>query len=96
MRLLAVAEGEKADSHEIAQSETERATAEAERLTEEAQVEAQRLRKEAEAAGGAETNAYNKPGGRKLPRIGEGATSLLSQMSGLRAKSAEEEDRQVS
>jgi hypothetical protein len=96
MRLLAVAEGEKAESHEIAQSETERATAEAERLKKEAQAEAQSLRKEAEAAGGAETNAYNKRGGRKLPRIGEGATSLLSEMSGLRARSAEEEDRQVS
>jgi hypothetical protein len=95
MRLLAVAEGEKAESHEIAQSETERAAVEAERLTAEAQAEAQRLRDEAEAAGGAEPNAYNKRGGRKLPRIGESATSVLSEMSGLRAKSAEEDNRRA-
>lgn len=93
MRLLAVAEGEKAESHEIAVGETERASAEAERLKAQAQAEAQRLRDE--AAGGTETNAYNKRGGRKLPRIGEGATSLLSEMSGLRARSAEEDTRQA-
>jgi len=90
MRLLAVAEGEKAESHEIAQSETERASAEAERVTAAAQAEAKRLHDE---AGGADTNAYNKRGGRKLPRIGEGATSLLSEMSGLRARIAEEDSR---
>lgn len=95
MRLLAVAEGEKAESHEIAQSETERASVEAERVKAVAQAEAQRLREEAETTGNVETNAYNKRGGRKLPRIGEGATSLLSEMSGLRSKIAEEDNRQA-
>lgn len=94
MRLLAVAEGEKAESHEIAQSETERATVEAERLKAEAEADADRLREDAKATGADET-IYSKRGGRKLPRIGESASSLLSEMSDLRAKSAEEENRQV-
>lgn len=94
MRLLAVAEGEKAESHEIAQSETERAAAEADQLKAEAAAEAERLRDEAKTSG-AEENRYTRRGGRKLPRIGEGASSLLSEMSDLRAKSAEEENRQV-
>ena len=97
MHLLAIAEGEKAESHEIAQSETERAAAEAERLRAEAAEEARRLREEAEATSAASVDAgiYSKRGGRKLPRIGDSATNLLSEMSGLRARSAEEEDRQV-
>ena len=97
MHLLAIAEGEKAESHEIAQSETERAAAEAERLRAEAEEEAKRLREEAEAASAASGDAgiYSKRGGRKLPRIGDSANNLLSEMSGLRARSAEEEDRQV-
>lgn len=98
MHLLAIAEGEKAESHEIAQSETERAAAEAERLRTEAEAEAKRLREEAEAAGAdsADAGIYSKRGGRKLPRIGDSANNLLSEMSGLRARSAEEGDRQVS
>lgn len=95
MRLLAVAEGEKAESHEMAQSETERAAAEAKALKAEAEAEAKRLREEAEAAGGADATIYSKRGGRKLPRIGDSASSLLSEMSDLRAKSADESDRQV-
>lgn len=97
MRLLAVAEGEKAESHEIAQSETQRATTEAERLRTEAEEEARRVKAEAEQAAADSTvgSRYSKPGGRKLPRIGEGASNLLSEMSDLRAKSASEEDRQV-
>lgn len=95
MRLLAVAEGEKAESHEIAQSETERATIEAARLRAEAAAEAERLRAEAEAAGQGEATIYSKRGGRKLPRIGDSASSLLSEMSDLRAKSAEEENRKI-
>ena len=98
MHLLAIAEGEKAESHEIAQTETEKAAAEAERLRAEAEEEARRVREEAEAAnaGSADSGAYSQRRGRKLPRIGEGATNLLSEMSGLRAKSAEEANRQVS
>ncbi len=98
MHLLAIAEGEKAESHEIAQSETERATAEAERLRAEAEAEAERLRAEAEAAGEGSDDAsiYSKRRGRKLPRIGDNASNLLSEMSGLRARSADVEDRQVS
>jgi vacuolar-type H+-ATPase subunit H len=98
MRLLAVAEGEKAESREIAQSETERAMNEAERMRAEAEQEAERLRLAAErvSAGGGDS-IYSKRGGRKLPRIGDSASSLLSEMSDLRAKSAEDkEDRQVS
>ena len=98
MHLLAVAEGEKAESHEIAQSETERAAEEAERLRREAEAEAQRLREEAEAAaaaGEADAGIYSKRRGRKLPRIGEGASQLLAEMSDLRAKSADEDTRQV-
>jgi hypothetical protein len=98
MHLLAIAEGEKAESHQIAQSETERATAEAERLRAEAAAEAQRLRDEAEVGDTEDTDAsiYSKRRGRKLPRIGDSANNLLSEMSGLRARSAEEADRQVS
>jgi hypothetical protein len=93
MRLLAVAEGEKAESHEKAQSETERAMIEAQRMRAEAEKEAERLRQDAELVAGGESSRYSK--GRKLPRIGEGANSLLSEMSGLRARMAEDEDRQV-
>lgn len=98
MRLLAVAEGEKAESHEIAQSETERAMTEAQRMRAEAEEEAERLRREAErVSSGKDESRYNR-GGRKLPRIGENASNLLSEMSGLRARSgeADEADRQVS
>lgn len=97
MRLLGMAEGEKAESHEIAQSETERAMHEAENLRAQAEAEAKRLRDEAErvAADSGSPSIYAKRGGRKLPRIGEGATSVLSQMSDLRSKSAEDEDRKV-
>lgn len=97
MHLLGMAEGEKAESREIAQTETQRAMSEAERLRAEAEREAQQLREDAKRVAAADDNTsiYAKRGGRKLPRIGEGATSLLSQMGDLRAKSAEEEDRQV-
>ncbi len=98
MRLLAVAEGEKAESREIAQSETERAMNEAGRMRAEAEAEAERLRLQAErvASSGGDT-IYSKRGGRKLPRIGDSASNLLSEMGDLRAKSAEDhEDRQVS
>lgn len=98
MHLLGMAEGEKAESREIAQSETERAAADAERLRQEAEAEATRLREEAQAAAaaaGEDMSIYAKRGGRKLPRIGESASNLLSEMSDLRAKSAEEENRQV-
>lgn len=97
MRLLAVAEGEKAESREIAQSETDKAKQHAELLRLEAEAEAERLREKAEqtSSSGDET-IYSKRGGRKLPRIGDNATNLLSQMGDLRAKSAEDEDRQVS
>ncbi len=97
MRLLGMAEGEKAESHEIAQSETEKAMSEAERLRAEAETEAQQLREDAKRVSNDDgnTSIYSKRGGRKLPRIGEGATSVLSQMSDLRAKSAEDEDRKV-
>lgn len=95
MRLLAVAEGEKAESHEIAQSETERAAAEAAQLKAEAEAEAEKLRLEAKAAGESDVSIYAKRSGRKLPRIGESATSLLSEMSDLRAKSAEEAERKT-
>lgn len=94
MHLLGMAEGEKAESREIAHSETEKAAAEAERLREEAQAEAARLREAAEKATTRDDSSrYSK--GRKLPRIGEGANSLLSEMSDLRAKSAEEDNRQT-
>lgn len=96
MRLLAVAEGEKAESREIAQSETERAMVEAQQMRTRAEEEAERLRREAErVAGDGDRSIYSKRGGRKLPRIGESANSLLSEMSDLRSKSNEEEDRQV-
>lgn len=94
MRLLAVAEGEKAESREIAQSQTERAMIEAQQLRAQAEEEAERLRREAErVAGDGNTSIYSKRGGRKLPRIGESANHLLSEMSDLRAKS--DDDRQV-
>lgn len=96
MHLLAVAEGEKAQSREIAQSETDRAASEAEQLKAEAAAEAQRLREEAaRAAQTDDSSIYTKRGGRKLPRIGDSASSLLSEMSDLRARSAEEENRRV-
>ncbi|MDJ0952926.1 MAG: hypothetical protein QNJ81_04545 [Acidimicrobiia bacterium] len=98
MRLLAVAEGEKAESREIAQSETERAMSEAERLRAEAEEEAEQLRRDAERVAAADApSAYSKRTGRKLPRIGESASNLLSEMSDLRARSSEEDDadRQV-
>ncbi len=96
MHLLAIAEGEKAESHEIARTETERAMSQAEEVRREAEAEAERLRTQAaEAAAEGGPSIYSKRRGRKLPRIGEGATSLLSEMSDLRAKSAEEESRQV-
>jgi hypothetical protein len=96
MRLLAVAEGEKAESREIAQSQTERAMIEAQQMRDEAEEEAERLRREAErVAGNGDRSIYSKRGGRKLPRIGDSANHLLSEMSGLRAKSNEEEDRKV-
>lgn len=89
MHLLAIAEGEKAESREIAQNETDRAITDAERLRTEAEEEARRLREEALAAGG-DAGKYSR--GRKLPRIGENASNLLSEMSNLRARSAEEAD----
>ena len=93
MRLLAVAEGEKAESREIAQSETERAMNEAERLRAEAEEEAERLRRDAERVAAADNSSiYSKRQGRKLPRIGESASNLLSEMSDLRARSNEEEN----
>jgi hypothetical protein len=97
MRLLAVAEGEKAESREIAQHETEQAASEADRLRAEAAEEAKRVKAEAEQAAttSGPGSRYSRPGARKLPRIGEGASNLLSEMSDLRAKSATEEDRQV-
>ena len=98
MRLLGMAEGEKAESHEIAQSETQRAMNEAVRLRAEAETEAKKLREDAQrvsADSDANASIYAKRGGRKLPRIGEGATSVLSQMSDLRAKSADDEDRKI-
>lgn len=95
MHLLGMAEGEKAESKEIAQTETERAAAEGERLREEAYAEAQRLRDAAAAATDGDNSSIYAKRGRKLPRIGEGASNLLSEMSDLRAKSAEDENRQV-
>jgi hypothetical protein len=95
MRLLAVAEGEKAESHEIAASETERAMLESQRLRAEAEREAEQLRKDAELVADGDTNIYSRRGGRRLPRIGDSANSLLSEMGGLRAKMTEEEDRKV-
>ncbi len=93
MRLLAVAEGEKAESREIAQTQTETAMHEAERLRAAAVEEAERLREDAERlAGSGDESIYSKRGGRKLPRIGESASNLLSEMSGLRARSAEEDE----
>jgi cell division septum initiation protein DivIVA len=95
MHLLAVAEGEKAESREIAMSETQRAAHEAEILRAEAEEEAKRLREQAErlaADSDADAGAHSK---RKLPRIGDSANSLLSEMSGLRAKLTDEEDRQA-
>lgn len=94
MRLLAVAEGEKAESKQMAQSETERAMIEAQRMRAEAEKEAERLRQDAERVAATDTSVYAKRG-RKLPRIGDSANSLLSEMSGLRAKMTEDEDRQV-
>ena len=94
MRLLAVVEGEKAESKQQVRSETERAMIEAQRMRSEAEREAVQLREDAERVAGSDTSMYAKRG-RKLPRIGEGANSLLSEMSGLRAKMAEGEDRQV-
>ncbi|MCP4304839.1 MAG: hypothetical protein GY926_11150 [bacterium] len=98
MRLLGMAEGEKAESHEIAQSETQKAMSEAERLRAEAEAEAKQLREDAQrvsADSDVGASIYAKRGGRKLPRIGEGATSVLSQMSDLRSKSADDEDRKI-
>lgn len=95
MRLLAVAEGEKAESHEKAESETERAMLESQRMRAEAEREAELLRKDAELVAGGESSIYSRRGGRKLPRIGDGANSLLSEMSGLRSRMTEEEDRKV-
>lgn len=93
MHLLAVAEGEKADSHEKAQSETERAMLEAQRMRAAAEREAESLRTDAKLVAGGESSIYSR--GRKLPRIGEGANSLLSEMSGLRSRMTEDEDRKV-
>ena len=96
MHLLGMAEGEKAESREIAQTETERAAAEAERMRKDAEAEAERLREEAaSAAGSDDSSIYSKRRGRKLPRIGESASNILSEMSDLRAKSADEDNRQV-
>ena len=95
MHLLGMAEGEKAESREIAQTETQRAAAEAERLRREAEAEARRLREEAEAAATGDGSSIYAKRGRKLPRIGENASNLLSQMGDLRAKSADDENRQV-
>jgi len=91
MRLLAVAEGEKAESREIAQDETDRALFEAERVRSDAAEEAARVREEARKAGPVEDGGRYARSGRKLPRIGEGASNLLSEMGNLRAKSAEED-----
>ena len=98
MHLLAIAEGEKAESHRIAQLATERAAAEAERLRAEADAELQRIREDAEAADAPsdDVGIYSKRRNRKLPRIGESANSVLSEMSGLRARFTEEADRQIS
>lgn len=89
MRLLAIAEGEKAESREIAQHEIDRGVTEAERVRSKAEEEADRLRDEALASDG-DAGRYSR--GRKLPRIGESASNLLSEMSNLRARSAEEAD----
>lgn len=94
MRVLAVAEGEKAESHQIAQSETERAMMEAQLLRSEAEQEAERLRREAEQVAADDESIYTKRG-RKLPRIGESANSLLAEMSSLRAKLGDDEDLKV-
>jgi hypothetical protein len=91
MRLLAVAEGEKAESHVKAKSETERAMIEAQQLRAAAEQEAEQLRKDAERLSDEESSIYSKRG-RKLPRIGESATGLLAEMSSLRAKLAEDDD----
>lgn len=95
MGLLAIAEGEKAESREIARTETDRALLEAEKLRADASEEAARVRAEAEsAAPDADAGRYSRSG-RKLPRIGEGASNVLSEMGGLRARSAAEEDREA-
>ena len=95
MRLLAVAEGEKAESHVMAKSETERAMLEARRLRAEAEEEAERLRKDAELVADGDQSMYARRG-RRLPRIGESANGLLAEMSGLRARFTEDdESRQV-
>lgn len=91
MRLLAIAEGEKAESRDIAQDETDRALFEAERLRSDAAAEAARLREEARNAAPAADGGRYTRSGRKLPRIGDGASNLLSEMGNLRAKSAEED-----
>jgi len=93
MRLLAVAEGEKAESQQRVQSETERAMVEAQLLRSEAEQEAEQLRKEAEEIESDES-AYSKRG-RKLPRIGDSATNLLAEMSSLRAALGEDADLKV-
>jgi len=99
MRLLAIAENEKAVSHEIARTETERAETIAEDLREKGREEAERIRALAvaerqaaarEAADSDVSIGRYASGGRKLPRIGERANSLLAEMSDLRARSAEE------
>ncbi len=95
MKLLAIAEGEKAESREIAQDETDRALFEAEKVRSDAAEEAARVRAEAQDATPAADGGRYSRSGRKLPRIGEGASSLLSEMGNLRAKSAEEENREV-
>jgi hypothetical protein len=99
MRLLAIAENEKAVSHEMARTETERAETIAESLRQKAREEADRIRAlaiaerraAAKEAADSDTGAgrYSATG-RKLPRIGERANSLLAEMSDLRARSAEE------
>lgn len=91
MRLLAIAEGEKAESREIAQDETDRAMFEAERLKSDAAEEAARVREEARDSTTEDDGGRYSRSARKLPRIGEGASNLLSEMGNLRAKSAEED-----
>jgi hypothetical protein len=91
MRLLAIAEGEKAESREIAQDETDRALFEADRVRSDAAEEAARVREEAQKTGPVVDGGRYTRSGRKLPRIGEDASNLLSEMGNLRAKSAEED-----
>lgn len=89
MRLLALAEDEKATAHERAIIQTELVAAEAQETRRRAAQEAERIRAASTAASPDDGNRYSA-GARKLPRLGERATSLLSEMSSLRARIAED------